>query len=495
MKKIIAAFLVVCIFIICGCALISEKDMENGSDIPKMPVVEEKNEENAQASSVTEESKLLESYLEDVQKEIPHVRQVGEPASFVKLDGDLVAYVSYPETGYPVLDNSIVEWINNTVEYCVEDNESFGDNVDGAELSVWYESYKAGENIVSVKLSGSYFSRRMAHPEDILKTYIYDIEKKKILKAKDLFTGNAVSAITQVVVAKTNIDSERLDEHLLDNSVFKKEGFEIILERGRYLPMSDGVKTVFFEKDDVIQLLKKEYESDETLDEQEEPDEETSFVDADVYEQPERVPPIDPTKPMIALTFDDGPSAHTETLLDYLKEYDGRATFFVVGNLIDARQNTLKRIVAEGHEVAGHSWNHRQLTMLDKKEITDQLMLTRAKIYEVTGVDTKIARPPYGAVNDEVKNVGAEVGISFFNWSVDTLDWKTKNADAVYAEVVNGARDGAIILCHDLHKTTVEAMKRAIPWLIEQGYQLVTVSELMEYSSTTVEAGKLYYRQ
>jgi peptidoglycan/xylan/chitin deacetylase (PgdA/CDA1 family) len=120
-------------------------------------------------------------------------------------------------------------------------------------------------------------------------------------------------------------------------------------------------------------------------------------------------------------------------------------------------------------------------------------MMTRAKIYDVAGVDCRIVRPPYGACNDAVRAVGASVGVSFVNWSVDTLDWKSKNAVAVHNEIMSSVSDGAIILCHDLHKTTVDAMEKVIPALIEKGYQLVTVSELLEAKGKTVEAGKVYF--
>ena len=104
-------------------------------------------------------------------------------------------------------------------------------------------------------------------------------------------------------------------------------------------------------------------------------------------------------------------------------------------------------------------------------------------------------RPPYGSCNDQVKANAGELGIALINWSVDTLDWKYKNADTVYQAVMDGAKDGAIILCHDLHKTTVDAMEQAIPALIAEGYQLVTVTELLTSDGGTINAGKLYYNR
>ena len=121
--------------------------------------------------------------------------------------------------------------------------------------------------------------------------------------------------------------------------------------------------------------------------------------------------------------------------------------------------------------------------------------MTRAKIYEITGVDCKLVRPPYGACNDEIRDIGKELGVSFINWSVDTLDWKSKNADAVYNEIMKDVGDGHIILCHDLHKSTVDAMEKVVPDLIKKGYQLVTVSELLTCRGGEITAGKVYYKQ
>ena len=204
---------------------------------------------------------------------------------------------------------------------------------------------------------------------------------------------------------------------------------------------------------------------------------------------------IDPTKPMIALTFDDGPSKHTEHLLDIFSEHGGKATFFVVGNLIDNRPETLQRMVTDGHEIGGHSWDHRQLTKLSSEEITNEIMNTRAKIYSITGVDTTIMRPPYGSYNDEIKCICKEKGIVMINWAVDTLDWKTRDADKVYDAIMSQVKDGDIILCHDLYGTTVDAMERVIPDLIAQGYQLVTVSELLSYGEKDVKAGTVHTKR
>ncbi len=153
----------------------------------------------------------------------------------------------------------------------------------------------------------------------------------------------------------------------------------------------------------------------------------------------------------------------------------------------------IKRTANLGCEVIGHSWEHRNLTKLSPDDIKAEILDTHNAIEAITGYLPHMYRPPYGAVNDSLTNASSELGFSIINWSVDTVDWKTKNADAVYTAVMADVNDRAIILCHDLYSTTAEAMEQVIPALVSQGYQLVTVSELLEYSGGAVEAGKVYY--
>jgi len=205
-------------------------------------------------------------------------------------------------------------------------------------------------------------------------------------------------------------------------------------------------------------------------------------------------PDIDPSRPMVALTFDDGPSKHTARILDLLEKHGGRATFFVVGNLVEPRRDTIERAHELGFEILGHSWDHSDLTKLSADAIKKQLLSTADIIEDITGVRPHSFRPPYGAVNDTVKKVSRDLGFGIINWSVDTLDWKHRNADYIYNVIMKDARDRTIILNHDLYVTTADAMERVIPELISRGYQLVTISELLYFSNMEIEPGKVIYR-
>jgi peptidoglycan/xylan/chitin deacetylase (PgdA/CDA1 family) len=201
---------------------------------------------------------------------------------------------------------------------------------------------------------------------------------------------------------------------------------------------------------------------------------------------------IDPSKPMISLTFDDGPSKYTAQILNTLEKHNSAATFCVLGNLVEGRRDTVLRAHRIGCEIVGHSWDHKNLTALSESDIKKQILDTGKKIESITGSSPKIYRPPYGAVNDKVKNVSKNLGYSLLLWSVDPQDWKSKNADAVYNAIMKNVKNGSIILCHDLYGSTATAMERVVPELIKRGYQLVTVSELMKHSGGKFEAGKTY---
>jgi peptidoglycan/xylan/chitin deacetylase (PgdA/CDA1 family) len=199
---------------------------------------------------------------------------------------------------------------------------------------------------------------------------------------------------------------------------------------------------------------------------------------------------VDRTKPMIALTFDDGPSSVTLRVLDLLEQYNARATFCVIGNRVESYHYTVLRAAELNCEVVGHSWDHKNLTKLGAERIHDELYDTNAAIYAVTGKLPNLYRPPYGAVNDTLKAVSAEENLGLLLWSIDTRDWKTLDAEATITHIMENAKDGAIILCHDIYGTTADAMEYAIPWLINEGYQLVTVSEL--FGETEIVPGTQY---
>ena len=191
----------------------------------------------------------------------------------------------------------------------------------------------------------------------------------------------------------------------------------------------------------------------------------------------------------IALTFDDGPSSFTNRLLECLEENTAKATFFLVGKEIESFPDEVKRMEALGCEIGNHSYDHTDFTTLDADGITSQISTTDNLIKDLTGHGATVLRPPYGAINDTVSST---VGTPMIIWSVDTLDWKTEDAQQTIDNVLSSAQDGAIILMHDIYRTTVDAVETIVPKLIEEGYELVTVSELAKAHGVTLETGIAY---
>ena len=196
---------------------------------------------------------------------------------------------------------------------------------------------------------------------------------------------------------------------------------------------------------------------------------------------------VDPEKKLIAFSFDDGPSRkNTEKILKALDKNNARATFFMLGQNAKYYPDLVKKVEESGNEIAGHSWNHPLLTKLGKKGVKKQMSQMNEAIASVTGSDVGLLRPPYGSINRTVKNT---VKDPLILWSIDTLDWKTLNADKTAAAILKQAKDGDIILMHDIHAPTAEAVKKVLPKLEKKGFQVCTVSELLEARNITLHPG------
>ena len=195
---------------------------------------------------------------------------------------------------------------------------------------------------------------------------------------------------------------------------------------------------------------------------------------------------IDKTKKLIAFTFDDGPlKGNTERVLAALEKNDARATFFMLGQNANYYPETVKKVLESGNEVSSHTWNHTYLPKLSAAQVREQEDKTANAIYKACGSKPVSVRPPYGAINENVKK---GIDTPLILWSVDTLDWKTKNTDATVKTILKHAKDGDIVLMHDIHKPTVAAVEKVLPILKKKGYEVCTVSELLEAKG--VKAGK-----
>lgn len=189
---------------------------------------------------------------------------------------------------------------------------------------------------------------------------------------------------------------------------------------------------------------------------------------------------LDLRKPMVALTFDDGPYPSVgNQIMDLMDSVGGRATFFVVGNRVNHFSEEMQRMANEGHEIGNHSFDHdEKLSKKGADYIKWEFQACNDAVAAVTGVTPEVIRLPGGIITDAVRT---NVTMPMIHWSVDTEDWKTRNAQSTIAAIMGHVQDGDIVLMHELYPATAEACHTVIPQLAAQGFQLVTVSELIQF--------------
>lgn len=201
---------------------------------------------------------------------------------------------------------------------------------------------------------------------------------------------------------------------------------------------------------------------------------------------------LDTRKPMVALTFDDGPHPGiTDEILKILDEYDSVATFFIVGERIEKNSEILKEMIRLNCELGHHTYSHQDMSRLSESELKHQLEMTQNVLNEVVDPQyvMKIARPTFGNTSTSLLNY---MEFPLILWSIDTRDWSHKNKDKSVAEVLMHVQDGDVILMHDDYQATLEATRILVPELIQRGYQLVTVSELFTYKQIELLPSRIY---
>ena len=456
--------------------------------------------------------------------------EYGMPDIIKNNNGPLYAYIRFPQAGDST-DTIIADWAYGVYESA---RAEFGevlraDDTATGEVNVNFDSWLVDDRFTGILERGSFTHSHMAHPRDITKTINIDLLTGKLLDNSEILDPSQNEKVLALLrdriltmYPETHSLLDELDESWLSELAISGEGIMVVLERYAYLPGILGTVTVTIPYDDlgsalVLGTTQAPTQPPASPDPPATSDPSPSPSPASPTSpspspaspspapspEPSPLPPIpivppqtgdiDPSRPMVALTFDDGPSGYTTKILDLLEQYGARATFFTVGNLVNAYSSTVARAVSLGCEVAGHSWEHKNLVNLSEDDIRRQLVDASDAVEEVTGVRAPFFRPPYGNVNDRLRSVSGELGLAMINWSVDPMDWDTRDAAKVYDAIMHDARNGSIILSHDIYGSTAEAMSRVIPALIAEGYQLVTVSELLYHKYGTLEPGRVYY--
>ena len=327
-----------------------------------------------------------------------------------------------------------------------------------------------------------------AHPASMTQFWTFDKKSGEVVGLADFTEQSDEAAEAIISAAKDNISqtikqrqqpeidlNEIINKEALSNFIITNDGNALAWPLGQasLLPSSYGELTITVPISSVSKYLQNP----------------TARKLVNIPKPPEPKPepapaPAAPTpapttgNKVIALTFDDGPGPYTAHLLDILDQYGAKATFFLIGSKVSGQASVVRSIQARGHQLGNHSWSHPELPKLSVDQIAGEIDRTNEAIRQATGVKPSILRPPYGAVNGVVLEQLRLRNMSSILWSVDTRDWADRNSQIVCSRAVAGARPGAVILMHDIHQTSVNAVPCILSSLKQQGYSFVTIQRL-----------------
>lgn len=373
--------------------------------------------------------------------------------------------INYPTSNIKKIDKSIEKYVNNTYNDFLKQYNEITFLNKKHELNIDYTYYNIANKYISVVLFKHISSSDNNLNINEIYNYVYNIKEKTQIKFKDIINENDKNIKDLIVNLLLENYGSIIDMNKLINIDYDNIKFSI----------SNDFITIFFDNSivssDYKEIIKIEipiiyFNKLSNLEKNE--------IETIQYNEP-IINYIDISKPMVALTFDDGPSIYTEEILETLKQYNSNATFFVLGNKIDAHNSTIIKMYQNGNEIGNHSYNHRCLTKLSKIEQVEQINKTQELIKKYTNFTPIYLRPTYGSVNKALRN---NTNLDIVLWNIDTRDWKYKDVNKIVDNALKNVKDGSIILMHDTHKRTSDAVKIIIPKLIENGYQLVTISEL-----------------
>lgn len=439
------------------------------------------------------------------------VRQIGTVVSEAGFQENVSWDNEYPELGNEEADMLAAEWVERKTEDVIRNAPGTPEDPDEpiikTELKIRYNSYLTAERYESVLLYGT-VSQAKQEPEksgkkskskkkkkepvpEITERFCYgfnvDRETGEILTGTELYndTGKTLTKLEEAFAHDYTMElGTELpvgDESWLETAILTPQGLAVLMNAGTGTPETFGMHRFTIPYQSLKGSLAVDTEKAEN---------QTVIRDNCLYYPIN--PDIDPTKPMVALTFDDGPGPATNKILKVLRDNHCHATFCVVGSRVELYPETMKQIAQDGNEISCHTWSHKRLDKMKEADVTRQLSQTIDAVERVTGYRLTSLRPPYGLVTKNVKNACINLGLTVYTWSLDTDDWISENPTKILKRIQDGAENGSIILCHDIYDTTATAVEQFIPWLIENGYQVVSVSEMMAYRANGMELGSSY---
>lgn len=358
----------------------------------------------------------------------------------------------YPQFGIEKLDQAIETYLKTQIHTDLKQNSK-------VIISVDYDSYDLYDAYISIAFHQTLMNEQGKELNVTTSTINYDKKLDKLMTHEDVLRNDYLPLL------KTMAKNQHLDA-----SAITKDALNTFL-------LGDTDVTFYFDQDSTrsLSIPYAQHKNYIAL---------TNPNIPSLYQKDAIIPvikdkDIDPKKPMIAFTFDDGPSDLTEKLLDAFDQYDASATFFMVGPRVKQHPEVVAQIYQRGFELGNHTWSHEvELTKLSEKQLDKEIYDTQDAIFEACGHDATYLRAPYGSYDEQVLKAST---MPLAYWGIDSEDWRSRNVKAIKKEIMNNLFDGAIILEHDIYDTSVEAAIELLPEIKAQGYQIVSLSTLMKY--------------
>lgn len=452
-------------------------------------------------------------------KQVPTLDGV-EYGNIIEWEQNCLVYAVYPKvTGKDTITSEMQSYVQNKVDlFKSEVSQGQGQTENGGkpELSVTYKPYKSDDAVISFKVT-TFADSGVTKTDNFVTAFVYDLNSQVKMSLDNVFNGNMdyLAKISDLVRNKLNTNSvlqSNLDQALFESGTApKKENFlnfvvgdrQVIFYFNQYqiAPAAAGSFEVSLSFDDLKDVLWPDIYDPQAA----EPVNADADADADVTVLPDflesgpgdmkafSLDGIDPLNDkVVALTFDDGPNpSTTEEIMETLKKYDALATFFVLGERVEEYPQIVRKIYENGFEIGNHSYSHKDFKQISDEEIENQIDKTDKAIYETVGARPIIVRPPYGNVTDDIADV---IGKASILWTVDPEDWKYKDADIDYNNVMDNVGDGDIVLMHDIYEASADAAKRIIRELTDRGYKLVTVTQMIQIAEARGQDVELIVR-
>jgi len=408
--------------------------------------------------------------------------------SIIQYGDHLVIGAHYPVFEDRSINKDILDLINRNINKFKDTFYKIGilDSIYKSELNIDYEVHSSQDDIISIKFTIIENMYYYAQPKFRVETINYDHKKDKRIHLNNIFRGDYLEELRSYV----SDDSIKFNKDSFSNFILKNDSIVFFLDNDEdilripYIMLKEYIRPNFMNFESIETYMAKKPIDIEIITSDEVENNESIKTSTETS----RV--ISLKRPMVALTFDDGPYARaTIPILNTLKEHNVVGTFFVLGNRVEMHKDIVKRIVDEGNEIGNHTYSHIQLTSLPKDKVRYQIDKTQKAILSVTGIEPKIMRPTYGSYDDKLKST---INMPMILWSIDPKDWKVKDGEKIANHVLSQVKDGDIILLHDMFESTTEAVDIIVPGLLNRGFQLVTVSELYEYKGEALNAGKIY---